>query len=493
MKKSIGLLFGAGAEIAYGLPSGGKLALDIFRNDNNGKKEFKNILEKKIKSSSKYANSWLPKNFETKLISSFGKNEYRQIIDSTLENKRYMILSFVRDFDNKAKALLKTDDFKTLEIDKCFQDITKETPENYYLNNDIAMHQFLNDQINLFSSTYFSLFMKVIQTKEKDTLNLKKIIRAFIELWIGAIGQEFLQDINTNIFQTKNDTFSLDIFSDFTDFFSFNSKHISCLDILYSNNNFECKETSSNYNKITFFAFKLLIQLLESSIDYQELVDSYYNYLYKPQSEWTKFCKISTFLYGVQKYITKNEKIYKEKAKEDGYYADLRNFPSDSYELHIGTTNYNRLIEGEVFYLNGSVDDYYDPYQNKILTTEENKKSEHITVPLLFTQSGIKPITSVSMTLRYSQYYNNLKNSDLIAVLGFGFNSDDGHINCLFRELVLQKKKIFIFDHGNKGKRFYLDKLRLEEDYETLKVMPIDSQRKSGDEYWYNILINEVS
>lgn len=47
MKKSIGLLFGAGAEIAYGLPSGGKLALDIFRNDNNGKKEFKNILEKK--------------------------------------------------------------------------------------------------------------------------------------------------------------------------------------------------------------------------------------------------------------------------------------------------------------------------------------------------------------------------------------------------------------------------------------------------------------
>ena len=28
-----GFLFGAGAEVGYGLPSGGKFALDIFRHD----------------------------------------------------------------------------------------------------------------------------------------------------------------------------------------------------------------------------------------------------------------------------------------------------------------------------------------------------------------------------------------------------------------------------------------------------------------------------
>ena len=29
----VGFLFGAGAEICYGLPTGGKFALDIFRQD----------------------------------------------------------------------------------------------------------------------------------------------------------------------------------------------------------------------------------------------------------------------------------------------------------------------------------------------------------------------------------------------------------------------------------------------------------------------------
>ena len=41
-KKKIGLFFGAGAEIAYGLPSGGRFALAIFRMDSTkDKKEFK--------------------------------------------------------------------------------------------------------------------------------------------------------------------------------------------------------------------------------------------------------------------------------------------------------------------------------------------------------------------------------------------------------------------------------------------------------------------
>mgnify|MGYP006945808524 CR=1 FL=1 len=31
--QKLGFLFGAGAEICYGLPTGGKFALDIFRQD----------------------------------------------------------------------------------------------------------------------------------------------------------------------------------------------------------------------------------------------------------------------------------------------------------------------------------------------------------------------------------------------------------------------------------------------------------------------------
>jgi hypothetical protein len=35
----IGLFFGAGAEVGYGLPSGGKFAIDLFRHDVSGQKK----------------------------------------------------------------------------------------------------------------------------------------------------------------------------------------------------------------------------------------------------------------------------------------------------------------------------------------------------------------------------------------------------------------------------------------------------------------------
>ena len=58
-----GFLFGAGAEIGYGLPSGGKFALDIFKYDTSDcKKEFKEMLNNVNKSTS-YSNNRLPDGF----------------------------------------------------------------------------------------------------------------------------------------------------------------------------------------------------------------------------------------------------------------------------------------------------------------------------------------------------------------------------------------------------------------------------------------------
>ena len=39
-----GFMFGAGAEMGYGLPSGGRFALDIFRHDSSkSKQDFKDM------------------------------------------------------------------------------------------------------------------------------------------------------------------------------------------------------------------------------------------------------------------------------------------------------------------------------------------------------------------------------------------------------------------------------------------------------------------
>lgn len=83
------------------------------------------------------------------------------------------------------------------------------------------------------------------------------------------------------------------------------------------------------------------------------------------------------------------------------------------YELSaIATTNYNKIIQDilgdcdQVTFLNGSVDSWYDPYLNKIGSKEELDNSEHhIIVPLIFTQSGTKPMTSISMSEKYVDLY----------------------------------------------------------------------------------------
>lgn len=72
------------------------------------------------------------------------------------------------------------------------------------------------------------------------------------------------------------------------------------------------------------------------------------------------------------------------------------------YEINaIGTTNYNTFIQEvtqkDVYFVNGSVDDLNDLYLNKIVNISEDN-SCNLMLPFLFTQSGIKPLTSVKMS-----------------------------------------------------------------------------------------------
>lgn len=55
-----GFLFGAGAEIVYGLPSGGRFALDIFRFDASESKILFKEMRDMVDPTTYYASQWLP-------------------------------------------------------------------------------------------------------------------------------------------------------------------------------------------------------------------------------------------------------------------------------------------------------------------------------------------------------------------------------------------------------------------------------------------------
>jgi len=74
--KKIGLFFGAGAEMAYGLPSGGRFAIEIFRRSPDEQKQrFKELLTN-IDRRTNYAADYLPPEFQKKRLNVFGKPDF---------------------------------------------------------------------------------------------------------------------------------------------------------------------------------------------------------------------------------------------------------------------------------------------------------------------------------------------------------------------------------------------------------------------------------
>ena len=278
-----------------------------------------------------------------------------------------------------------------------------------------------------------------------------------MQLQIGALSENLSRSINDNLFSKKDE--NIDIFDDFGELIklNYNVAGVSGLEYLLEN---QKVDINTPYGIIVRFSQLLIEDIYASVLDYKTLIDSNWHYLYNPSSDWAKFCKITIFLLTVHQYITNLGKNA-DKSNEKGYYNMLKKCLNEGqYEASaIATTNYNKIIEEilgtdyPITYLNGSVAIWYDPYLNKIGSESELNSSEHhIIVPLLFTQSGTKPMTSISMSEKYVEMYQQWRDSsDAIVVVGFGFGADDEHINGILRTLVNDHEKglkVVMLNHG---------------------------------------------
>ncbi|MDT0173052.1 hypothetical protein Q9R23_08715 [Exiguobacterium sp. BRG2] len=265
-------------------------------------------------------------------------------------------------------------------------------------------------------------------------------------------------------------------------------------------------ETDSAHKIFIELGKTVLEQIYCETLDYQSLIDSHFRYLYNPKSQWAKFTKIAVFLYTVRRYILEQATIDDEKLENGpGFYHDLIDLNKEQRIHAIGTTNYNNFIseifqkhdmhDVSIYHLNGSVHDYYDPYKNRIISNlDEVDSSKQIVVPFIFTQSGVKPLTSITMSQRYVDLYEKFKECDSIAIVGYGFNGDDGHINGMFRSLIEEDQKdIHIFHYNSDNstlsslQRGYKNKLRIDSTSK-LHIHLINNSRVVEESIWYEIL-----
>lgn len=507
----LGFFFGAGAEVSYGLPLGGKFAIELFRQDNTAEKEALRALLNGIDKQSVYATKWLPEKYWNKRIHAFGKTEFRALIESSIEYRKAIIVERLNAFDDlyaKARDGCGIDAGRLTDAFKAFTG--KDYGDSTY-SQAIKVNPALSDSVKLFESEFYSAVLDVIR-KEGDTTQIEKYATSILQLLIGAYGQDLVQKVNQEIFTEAPD--DLTILDDISGLFRLEFDKIgnAALDLLLkSGAKAEITEASTLADMILAILREALEVLFTEVLDYQSLIDSHWRYLYSPREDWAKFTKMVIFLNTTRNYMVKQlgETLNPDAS---GYYHDLLALFDAGHEISaIGTANYNSLVADivgdevtseSIYHLNGSVNDFYNPYKNTVITSADGATlTDQIHVPFMLTQSGVKPLTSIMMSRRYVELFDKLKSGDAIVGIGFNFNIDDNHINGLFRQLIEEEGRQFFWvvptgaQTDDQLQKSLEEKMRLPSSVrERVHIVQVDRKtRKVGnDKLWLDHILEKL-
>ncbi|MGL4431187.1 MAG: hypothetical protein ACRCUW_00810 [Plesiomonas shigelloides] len=508
----LGFFFGAGAEVGYGLPSGGKFAIDLFRQDVSSHKESLRRQLGQINSLSNYATSWLPERYATQRIHAFGKNEFTSLIESSIEYRKSEIIRRLNNFDTEAESALSQIGIDKQSLINKFSEEMESAYGEYLYSTAVRMNPILANEVKLFGSEFYSAILSVISQQE-NTAELQRYAGAFLQLLVGAHGQDLVQKLNQELFESAPD--NIPIFDDITGMFKieFSRAGLTALELLLEKKRVYNLENGSINDLLCALSQQLIENIFTTVLDYQSLIDSHFRYLFSPKTEWAKFSKMVVFLRATRAYIIKQLESAGE-LPNTGYYHDLQRCVELEIEIGaVGTANYNNLIENisaelgyhipSVHHLNGGVFDYYNPYKNSVIScsSESEVPQEQIHVPFILTQSGLKPLTSVDMSRRYVGLFDEYKSCDAIVVIGYGFNIDDSHINGLFRQLIEENNKslywICLSTDGSaeSQKSKLVKKLRINADNRNkVTVIPVTAkERHSHGKNWLDLLKIEIN
>lgn len=116
-------------------------------------------------------------------------------------------------------------------------------------------------------------------------------------------------------------------------------------------------------------------------------------------------------------------------------------------------------------------------------------------LPLIFTQSGTKPMTAVSKSCEYVDLYRNWQEMDGIVIIGFGFNKDDEHINAILRTLVDDDNKNIYVVHKDLERAEVIKRLRITKNMSNINICKVDNYttRKIGGLSWVEYIYDEIN
>ncbi|WP_296690453.1 hypothetical protein [Treponema sp. UBA6852] len=440
MNGRTGILFGAGAEVCFGMPSGTEFAMMIFSPEEKiieqAKKNFKNYYDKDDNDEKKFK--------------TFGVTEYNLVLKSIIENH----IDKFPDYNDENKKNLEKfiDSIKKFKEEKELNKNAKPRAKKsiYTQENFLSLVQTL---------AAFYLIRKADAIKQNAVANLD----------LGDKVQDLFKDSVNSIFSIDHEKFL--------------KLKAETLSVLLAKKDNEEVENVGEEQINLFIELRDKVKKIYSEIfDYQFLLNEYYGYLFKENScdkkassSETKKNKIVSFLFIIQQCI---EQLFNEKKPfENTYYSDIKK--NDLNRFDIASTNYSEIDGLNITFLNGATNKYLDLKSFDIVCGEQAEKVKSC-VPFIFPQTALKPLVSIDSISPFVDVYSRFKECEKIAVVGFGFNYDDVLLKSMFHKLILEGKRVVYFSYGEKEEEVLKNlekKLNIVENSSSLKVKKIDKNR----------------
>ena len=162
--------------------------------------------------------------------------------------------------------------------------------------------------------------------------------------------------------------------------------------------------------------------------------------------------------------------------KERTYYQELAD---KNIECHVVTTNYTNIAEDvlkkeDIIYLHGKLT-WFEDYKNLTIydcNKFDEKKlaidNQATIFPFILIPSGVKPLICEKQIEEFHRAIDALKQSNLLCVLGYRFNSEDNHINSIIAEWLRREGKRLIYFNFNDDLDF--SKYELFKNFNIIKI-----------------------
>lgn len=376
-------------------------------------------------------------------VHGLGKTELRSVFEDSLRTGFQRVIASLDSYDTAAAAYLSRIGRTEAEAAAIFGNSANGTQWGTTPYADVRSDRpAAGKTFPLFGSKYFNAMMGLAKAGDASMI---EIARSTIQFYLGACGRGNVQAIADNPLDNIPD--NNPAFHELGSMLDENPVEagLMAFEKVMENRTAGEPEDSALFRDM---ALNTLESTVEEFLDYREMMDELLPSLFSPSDNWRRFTKVFQFLLATRHYVVQQET--EALNRTDGYYHDLR-AAMENCSIHpttIGTANYTSLCKsalhgafrGKIRHLNGSLNEYLDPYRNEVVSADVAESVPRFVAPFIFTQSGVKPLTSVDVSKRYVEYYDDVVESKCAVVIGFGFNGDDGHINTLFRQAVYKRK-----------------------------------------------------